>query len=303
MTDRPHVANRMVPLQKILWHEARSPVAGVRRPEPEAMEDAAQVRAYVEAYRWGGPTSALVLHHLRELSRLIRPGDVVVDLACGPGPLLLDLAPLYPGATFIGADLSATMLDVLTNEASARGLRNIRVLREDIRDLPSLHGTRVDVVMSTSALHHLPDEASLERTFARVASLLKPDGAFYLFDFALLRSPRSRALFVAEVAKLAPAATAHDYALSLDAAFPLDVVLALAAGTLPTPYRITTSAFMDFCYFLQTPPRVSREPRIEAHLRTLWRSLGPAMKSEHLALRWFRRSSVRRTAGDRLPTP
>lgn len=281
----------MVPLPKILWYEAVGPAGAARRPEPESMEDPAQVRAYVDAYRRGGPTSALQLHHLRELARLLRPGDTVVDLACGPGPLILDLAPLYPAVTFIGADLSPVMLDTLRAEAASRNLGNVRVLEEDIRELPSLAGTRVDVVISTSALHHLPTEDDLARVFATVASLLAKGGAFYLFDFALLRSARSRALFVADVAKLAPPLTAHDYAMSLDAAFPLATVRNLARETLPRPFGMAVSAFMDFCYFLQTPRRTTAAAPVAAELEARWNELSPAMKFEHLALRWFRRTS------------
>jgi arsenite methyltransferase len=281
----------MVPIPKILWHEAIGPAGAPRRPEPEAMEDPAQVRAYVDAYRRGGPTSALQLHHLRELARLLRPGDTVVDLACGPGPLILDLAPLYPDVTFIGADLSPVMLDSLRAEAASRRLGNVRVLEEDIRELPSLAGTRVDLVISTSALHHLPNDDDLARVFATIATLLAGKGGFYLFDFALLRSARSRALFVADVAKLAPALTARDYAMSLDAAFPLDTARTLARAHLPRPFKIATSAFMDFCYFLQTPPRAAPDAAVEAELEARWNELSPAMKFEHLALRWFRHTS------------
>src|SRR5688572_20159869 len=127
-----------------------------RQPESsEAMDDVEQVRSYVKAYEWGGPTSALQLHHLRELSRMIRPGDTVLDLACGPGPLLLELAPLFPQTTFIGVDLSGTMLEYLREEIAARGLANVSVLQEDIRSLPSVGTGTVDLVISTSALHHL----------------------------------------------------------------------------------------------------------------------------------------------------
>ena len=78
----------MLPIHKIIWHEAMAAERPERRPEPEeSMDDLAQVRSYVQAYAWSGPTSALQLCHLRSLAGLIRPGDTVVDLACGPGPL------------------------------------------------------------------------------------------------------------------------------------------------------------------------------------------------------------------------
>ncbi|MCC7009094.1 MAG: class I SAM-dependent methyltransferase [Acidobacteria bacterium] len=281
----------MVPLPVVLWHEARARTSPIRRPEPaEAMDDAEQVRSYVQAYAWGGPTSALQLHHLRELSSIIRPGDVVVDLACGPGPLLLELAPFYRDVTFIGADLSSSMLRELSRQAEGHGLSNVSTLEEDIRRLPSLPNASVDVVISTSALHHLPDEDSLRQVFRRVRSVLKPGGAFYLFDFALLRSEAARRLFVADVARLAPPLTARDYDLSLQAAFPLPLVREFAAAELPRPFTFARSRLLDFFYFVQTPSRVAPAAELQAYIDRRWRGLSLAMKGEHVTLRAMRGS-------------
>jgi len=279
----------MLPVPKIVWLEMTSPQRPARITEPEAMTDAEQVASYVKAYEWGGPTSALQLHHMRELASLIRPGDVVVDLACGPGPLLLELAPLYPEVEFIGADLSPTMLEHLQRAAREQGLPNVSVLQEDIRTLPSLEGRKVDLVISTSALHHLPDEDSLRQVFTRMNSLLGADGGFYLFDFGLLRSARTREIFVAEVAKLAPPITAHDYDVSLQAAYPVDFVLESARAALPRPYVEAPCAFVDFFYFLQTAPRTTPSPKIQARLDEIWRGLSVPMKAEHAMLRMLRR--------------
>jgi arsenite methyltransferase len=280
----------MVPLPKVIWYETTATQRPPRQPEPLAtMDDAEQVRAYVKAYEWGGPTSALQLHHLRELSRLIRPGDTVVDLACGPGPLMLELAAVLRNSVFVGVDLSGTMLQHLRQEAIARGLDNISVLQEDIRTLPSLKTGQVDLVISTSALHHLADAGSLRDVFRRISSLLKPGGGFYIFDFGLLKSSGARKLFVAEVAKLAPPITARDYDVSLKAAFPIEVVLGIAKDELPRPYNVARSAFVDFFYFLQTPPRAECSEQVRAYIDKVWRRLPHSMKIEHGMLRSLRR--------------
>ncbi|MDS4042251.1 MAG: class I SAM-dependent methyltransferase [Candidatus Competibacter sp.] len=256
------------------------------------MDDLDQVKSYVQAYAWGGPTSALQIHHLRELACMIRSGNTVLDLACGPGPLLLELAAIYPDSRFIGVDLSSTMLQHLEQEAVARNLSNIVILQEDIRTLPSLANTPIDLVISTSALHHLPDEDSLRQVFRRIRSLLKPGGGFYLFDFGLLKSSKTREIFVAEVAKLAPPLTVRDYDLSLQAAFPIDHVFRIAKEELPKPFAAAASAFFDFFYFLQTPCRANRSGRSQARIKEIWPTLPLAMKIEHLMIRWLRRTTI-----------
>ena len=284
----------MLPIHKVIWHEWRKSTLPVRIPEPsEAMEDPDQIRAYVKAYEWGGPTSALQLHHLRELSLMIRPGDTVLDLACGPGPLLLELAVLYPDCRFIGADLSQPMLDTMMALATERGLCNVTALREDITVLASVPSGSVDVVISTSALHHLPDLSLLQAAFRRIQSSLKPDGGFYVFDFGLLKSPETQQIMVDEVAKLAMPITVEDYAHSLRAAFPVDDVVRSAREEIPRTFKARLSRFVNFFYFLQTEARCAAPPLVTDHVDSIWRNLSLSMKLEHMMLRLLRREVTR----------
>jgi arsenite methyltransferase len=260
----------MLPIHKIVWHEFRATAEPVRVPEPsEAMEDLEQIHAYLEAYEWGGPTSALQFFHIARLSELIKPGDVVVDLACGPGPLLTELAKIYPTCRFIGVDLSAAMLEALQTRAADLKLTNVEVRCEDIRTLPSFGSSQADVIISTSALHHLPSEADLKTTFARADLLLKEGGSLYFFDFCLLKSPATRALMVSDVAKSAPPITAIDYKHSLDAAFPLAAVRSAASHFGRRQVRLTASPFADFFYFLSSSASRQRSPEAEQLLKTV----------------------------------
>lgn len=280
----------MLPIHKLIWHEWRTRDVPQRVPEPsEAMEDPEQIRAYVKAYEWGGPTSALQLYHLTQLASMIRPGDTVVDLACGPGPLLLELAPLFPDCTFIGADLSQPMLDVLSESAAQRRLQNIQTLCEDIRVLPSLKPGSIDMVITTSALHHLPDLDCLEQVFAGAERLLKRDGGLYVFDFGLVRSPKTRALLVADVARKAPAVTAVDYKHSLDAAFPVSEVVARARRGMRRPLIVRSSRFVDFFYFIRTADRCPPAPDVVAYVQAIQARCSLAIRAENLMLQRLQR--------------
>jgi SAM-dependent methyltransferase len=270
----------MLPIHKIVWHEWREKRLPIRIPESEAMTDPEQIRSYVKAYEWGGPTSALQLFHLQNLSSLIRPGDCVLDLACGPGPLLLELAPLYPDCRFIGADLSRPMLDVLEESCHARRIENIETLHEDIRHLPSLNDGTVDMVISTSALHHLPDLEGLAQVFKRASDLLKTDGGVYMFDFGQIRSERVRDILVADIAGRAPPLTAQDYAQSLNAAFPISDVAVLARRFLPASLVCRSSRFVDFFYFMRTVDRCAARESVLGYIRSTLARCGMEAKIE-----------------------
>ena len=282
----------MLPLHKIVWHEWRARHdQPVRVPEPsEAMDDPEQIRAYVKAYEWGGPTTALQLHHLSQLSGLIRPGDTVLDLACGPGPLLLELAALYPDCRFIGADLSHPMLSALEETSAVRGLRNVETLCDDIRHLASIPDGSVDLIITTSALHHLPDALCLQQVFQRVRNLLKPDGGLYIFDFGLVKSQKTRDLLVADVAKKAPAITAADYAHSLRAAFPIAEVIDLARSELGLSLQVQVSSLVDFFYFIRTSDRATPPVRVSEYVEGISKRCGLASRLERSMLETMQRT-------------
>ncbi|MBK4736170.1 class I SAM-dependent methyltransferase [Noviherbaspirillum pedocola] len=281
----------MLRLDKIIWNEYKTKSYPPRINEPsEAMDDPEQIRSYVAAYEWGGPSSALQLHHLRNLSRMIKPGDTILDLACGPGPLLLELAVLYPECHFIGADLSPNMLQHLEEEARARGLSNVSILCEDIRTLPSLSETKVDLIITTSALHHVPTEDGLRQVFHRMATLLREGGGFYIFDFGLLKSPKTREILVNEVARLAQPITVQDYDVSLQAAYPIPTVVSLAEQELPKPFTTEVCSIADIFYFIRTGVRSEPSARALAYIDKRWKDLSLTLKGEHIMLRTLRKT-------------
>lgn len=275
----------MIPFFKIIWHEMSASQRVPRVTEPELMNDADQVKSYIKAYEWGGPTSALQLVHLKNLSAMIKPGDTVVDLACGPGPLLLELAALFPETHFIGIDLSSLMLESLCAEAKLRDLKNIIVLKKDIRTVEKADiGGGADVVISTSALHHLPNLVDLEATFKTIKTILNKNGGIYLFDFGLLKSAATRFLLVKELEKTAPPLTVQDYAMSLDACFPIKEVFTTAKKYLPMPLILSRSSFVDFYYFIKSAPIQKIDLVHQKKIDQIWNEFTFQIKLEHVMI-------------------
>lgn len=123
----------------------------------------------------------------------LRPGDLVVDVACGPGNFTATFAAaVSPGGQAVGVDLSGPML------ARARrdnGHAAATYLRGDATSLPFPDGS-VDAVNCYAALYLIPDPFA---AFAEMVRVLCPGGRLALMTsraspHAWLRPVQARAL-------------------------------------------------------------------------------------------------------------
>ena len=207
---------------KTLFRELTTRERSVRVNEPDlVMDDPQKVAAFTRAGREDGVMAPVYLFHCAQICEIIRPGDQVVDLGCGPATQLAMVARLNPESRFIGVDLSADMLDKAQDLISDQALSNIELRRENITDLASFSDESVDVVISTVALHHLPDEEALDRVFSEVSRILKQEGGLYIVDFGHLKSEKSISSFAYQYADRQPELFTLDYLYSLRAAFSL----------------------------------------------------------------------------------
>lgn len=194
-----------------------------RVTEPDlVMDDPEKVAAYVRAGREDGVMAPVYLFHCAQISEVIRPGDTVLDLACGPATELGLVARLNPDVKFIGIDLSEPMLERAESYIRDMGIKNVELRHGDISRLSSIADNTIDAVVSTMALHHLPDAAILNSTFEEVDRVLKKDGGIYMVDFGHLKSEKSIQYFAYQYADRQPELFTLDYLYSLRAAFSLD---------------------------------------------------------------------------------
>lgn len=100
----------------------------------------------------------------------------VLDFGCGTGLVALALAPLVRSVT--GADTSRGMLDVFERKARERGVEGVRSVLLPAGAPPALP-ERFDLVVSSMALHHVPE---LPPLFAWFAAHLRPGGRVALAD-------------------------------------------------------------------------------------------------------------------------
>jgi arsenite methyltransferase len=238
-----------------------------RTPEPSLlMDDPDQVAAFVHAGREGGVMSPLYLYHCAHCCEVIKAGDQVLDLACGPANQLAMVARLNPAARFTGIDLSAPMLEQADALVRSQGLTNVSFQAGDMMDLAAFPDATVDCVISTMSLHHLPDLPSLARTMAEIARVLRPGGGLYLVDFGRLKAKRSIAYFAEQYQDRQPALFTLDYANSLNAAFTRDD-FRRAGRPLTGRARLYSTFLAPFLVAFKSPGRCGADPVVRARLR------------------------------------
>ena len=252
-----------------------------RVPEPSlVMDDEAQVAAYREAGLPDGIMSSSYLFHCEQICSLIRPGDIVVDLGCGPGNQLSLVAKMNPDATFLGVDLSEEMLAQARDLMRREGLSNVSFLAGDITNIDALPNASADVVISTVALHHLPTVAHLDAAFAQAARILKPDGGMYLMDFGRLKSDESMRHFAYQHAARTPDLFTLDYMYSLRAAFEREDLERAAARHLGERAKVFTTFLIPFMVVVKSEPRREVDATLKTRLASVYAQMPEAFRRD-----------------------
>jgi SAM-dependent methyltransferase len=139
-----------------------------RVPEPELMDDDAQVRAYAEA-DFEEP-------HRRFLSLFQAqfPGQdicgYVLDLGCGPADITVRFARAHPRAIVHGVDAAPNMLKYGRRAVARHGLEARIVLLQGYLPGATLPRPQYQCVISNSLLHHLRDPQALWDTVRQRAA-------------------------------------------------------------------------------------------------------------------------------------
>jgi arsenite methyltransferase len=258
-----------LPVLRTLLRELTTLERSHRVPEPDlVMDDPAKVAAYYKAGEVGGVMAPVYLFHGANACEVIKPGALVVDLACGPANQLAMIAGLNPQTRFVGLDLSEPMLARAHAVVRESGLSNVEFCRTDIADLQQFSDRSVDAVISTMAMHHLPTLEHLKRTFREIGRVLKPDGGLYIADFGRLKSGRSIRYFAHQYADRQPELFTLDYLYSLRAAFSV-ADFRLAGRVLQPLARLYTTFLSPYMVAFKSVARRSKDPLLRQQLQDL----------------------------------
>jgi ubiquinone/menaquinone biosynthesis C-methylase UbiE len=166
---------------------------------------------------------------VQRAAHLAQPGRLLVDVGCGNAKIPLDIASRAPYAKICAVEMSQEMLAVAARnrakgDAAAQAMHFIRC---DAKQLPFMTGS-VDLIVSNSLIHHIPDPSFVFREIARV--LKDPGSAPRILIRDLVR-PESETQLRAIAEKYSAAWTPLQrrlYVDSLHAALSLDEVRAHA---------------------------------------------------------------------------
>ncbi|HXQ27005.1 MAG TPA: class I SAM-dependent methyltransferase [Candidatus Acidoferrales bacterium] len=157
-----------------------------RVPEPEVMDDSAEVDAY---------SSAAAQAHLDEIDNtfvehalsLLKGSERgrALDIGTGPGQIVLKLAKRLTRWKFVGVDRSPGMIAQAQANLAAAGAALAGRVEFQMADGNRLEFPEksFDFVMCNSVLHHL---AEPQKLLAEITRMVKPTGAILLRD---LRRP------------------------------------------------------------------------------------------------------------------
>jgi len=106
------------------------------------------------------------------------PFATVIDMGCGTGAFAIHAAPCYHRIHAV--DVSKAMLNRARRKARKAGASNVEFHHGGFLTYEH-QGPPADAAVSVAALHHLPDFWKLVGLH-RLASMLKPNARFYLFD-------------------------------------------------------------------------------------------------------------------------
>jgi ubiquinone/menaquinone biosynthesis C-methylase UbiE len=258
------------------------------------MTSAAQVEAFHHAGRVDGSLASVYLFNTLHATDVIRSGDRVVDLGCGSGVQLRQIAQVNPGAQFIGVDLSAAMLETARRSMQGAGVQNVDLVADDMSTLATIPTGSVDAVISSVALHHLPDVEALDRTFASIARVLRADGGLYILDFGMLESDLAIEYFVARSAPFVEEKTfLEDYAASLRAGFSSSTFRDIARRHLGDRCRVRRTFGVDFMVAIKSASRC--DAGVCERARTASTRLTAAQRRDFCELRRFMRLGGLRT--------
>lgn len=113
------------------------------------------------------------------LDEQLKSGVDVLDIGCGSGMALIEMAATFPQSRFTGFDISEESIGRAQKAVAERGLTNITF---QVQDVSQIHQTDAfDLITAFDVIH---DQARPVEVLGQVNAALKPGGTFLMQDIA-----------------------------------------------------------------------------------------------------------------------
>jgi 2-polyprenyl-3-methyl-5-hydroxy-6-metoxy-1,4-benzoquinol methylase len=119
----------------------------------------------------------IILPMVPGLRERLRIGIQVLDVGCGSGRALNEMARTFPDSRFVGYDLCHETVRKARAEAQASGLTNVAFETRDVSKFRD--GERFDLVTAFDAIH---DQARPSAVLTGIRTALEADGMFLMQD-------------------------------------------------------------------------------------------------------------------------
>ena len=149
-----------------------------RKPNIEGLDNPEVAKAFEKM------TNILPFRLLRKkvISKLkdFNPKGTLVDIGCGSGNLIIQIAESFPDLNLIGIDIASEILEFAKKRALDRSLgKRIEFKIGNVEKLP-FSNESIDFIISTFSLHHWVNPL---KGFNEIHRVLKRDGTLLIFDF------------------------------------------------------------------------------------------------------------------------
>lgn len=117
----------------------------------------------------------------------------ILDLGCGTGTVSARVFGRYPDAKITCLDIAENMLGMARAKLNPYNANAEFVLADFSDWIPPV---RYDAVVSSLALHHLPDDGAKRAFFSKVHESLSPGGCFLNADVVLSGDPQLQSMYL-----------------------------------------------------------------------------------------------------------
>jgi len=199
-----------------------------RKPNIEGLDNPEVAKAFEKM------TNILPFRLLRKkiLSKLkdFNPKGTLVDIGCGSGNLIIQIAESFPDLNLIGIDIASEILEFAKKRALDRSLgKRIEFKIGNVEKLP-FSNESIDFIISTFSLHHWENPV---KGFNEIHRVLKRDGTMLLFDFRR-DSPRffyGILTFITKVVAPKPLKEVHEPLGSIQSSYAYNEIFQLISQT------------------------------------------------------------------------